>query len=219
MGGMILYAHVLINGKENLASLTTIGSPPGFESEPGLQKLAPVVRLAKFLPWPVETVWRMLAPFYVSFKLNLPFAPAYWPNMHKNAGPDVFYNAAELLPVDAAEHFLLWSTEGHAWQMMGGQVNVETQLHRIDLPILVIAGKADPLTPVPRVERFFERLQARDKQLRIVSRANRNVADYSHLDLVWGRDSEVDVFRAVVRWLAAHPFDGGAQVEVIEHPQ
>lgn len=219
MGGMMLYAHAVINGGDVIASMTTIGSPPGFDATPALQKLRPVVRLARRLPLPVETAWRLLAPLYPSFKLNLPFAPVYWPNMHKNAGPDVFYNVAELLPVDAAEHFLSWTQPGHPWHMMDGTVDMESGLSHIHVPLLVIAGKSDPLTPAPRVERFFESVQARDKHLVIASRANQNVADYNHLDLVWGRDAERDVFRPVVRWLAAHPFERGEQVEVIEHPR
>lgn len=219
MGGMMLYAHAIVNGDGRIATMTTIGSPPGFDSVPELQKFAPVVKLAKVLPLPVEWAWRLLAPLYPSFKLNLPFAPVDWANMHKNAAPDVFYNVAELLPVDAAEHFLIWAQEGQPWQMMNGSVNVEEKLKQIALPILVITGKADPLTPVARVERFFEALRSRDKQLLIISRANHHVADYNHLDLVWGRDAERDVFRAIIRWLAAHPFEEGEQVEVIEHPQ
>lgn len=219
MGGMILYAHAVVNGTDRIASMTTIGSPPGFDSAPELQKLAPVVKLAKIFPWPVETVWRLLAPLYPSFKFNFPFAPVYWPNMHQNAAPDVFFNVAELLPVDVAEHFLLWSQEGHQWHMMGGTEDVEVRLKQIEVPLLVIVGKSDPLTPVPRVERFFESVHSRDKQLLVMSRANHHVADYSHLDLVWGRDAERDVFRAIIHWLASHPFEEGEQVEVIEHPQ
>lgn len=219
MGGMMLYAYVLAHGDRYVATGSTIGSPVGFSEDPGLTKLEPVLKLARLFPRLVEFVWQTSAPFCPAFKLNLPFAPVSWPNMHRNAGPEVFFNVAELLPPDAANHFMEWARGKGPWKMLNGTLNVEAGLKSLAFPLLVVAGKGDPLTPIKKIEAFYEALPGKDKRLVIVSRANGNVADYNHLDLVWGRDATKDVFRPVAAWLAAHPFDGEPQVELVERPQ
>jgi pimeloyl-ACP methyl ester carboxylesterase len=83
------------------------------------------------------------------------------------------------------------------------------ELGQLVAPTLCLAGARDPLAPPDAVKATFELLGAKDKQLRLCSRAQGLSANYGHFDLVLGAAAPVEVFPLVDEWLSAHDAPSG----------
>jgi pimeloyl-ACP methyl ester carboxylesterase len=77
-------------------------------------------------------------------------------------------------------------------------------LERVRVPMLVIAGSRDGLTPAHDIAQVAERLGSADKTFLVAGRKTGFAHDYSHVDLVLGSHSHVDIFPRIVEWLDAH---------------
>jgi pimeloyl-ACP methyl ester carboxylesterase len=77
-------------------------------------------------------------------------------------------------------------------------------LERISVPILVIAGSRDRLTPPADLERLVERLGSSDKTFRVAGHVSGLEHEYSHVDLVLGRHAPDEIYPLVTEWLDAH---------------
>jgi len=205
MGGMLLYAYdaVLRDGK--IASGTAIGSPIGFEGvevhNPWLLILVRRVlgRLA------FRGGIRVLLPVFLRLKPQMAIVPVNFSNLHPDMNnSDTFYKAADTPPVRVATG-LAQAANGNAWRVKDGEVDVYDNVSRMKTPLFAVFGAADPLVPKQAVDAFFEKVAAPDKKMLLLSKDNGFSADYSHLDLVFGRETQREVFQPVVDWLKAHP--------------
>ena len=77
-------------------------------------------------------------------------------------------------------------------------------LERIRVPMLVIAGARDRLTPPADLERLVQRLGSSDKTFWVAGHASGLKHEYSHVDLVLGRHAPDEVYPVVTAWLEAH---------------
>ncbi|HNV22912.1 MAG TPA: hypothetical protein PKM22_14735, partial [Candidatus Hydrogenedentes bacterium] len=125
-------------------------------------------------------------------------------NVHPELDARVLFNMVEAVPPQVAHEFDEWLSTG-SWRVRGRQVDVTAQLPEIDLPLLVVCGKDDPLTPEPRIRQFFDALPGKDKQLLLLSRKNGVSADYGHADLLFGKRGPEEVYRPALEWIQSHP--------------
>jgi pimeloyl-ACP methyl ester carboxylesterase len=77
-------------------------------------------------------------------------------------------------------------------------------MERIRVPILVIAGSRDRLTPPADLERLVERLGSTDKTYFLAGHASGLASEYSHVDLVLGRHAPDEIYPVVTEWLDTH---------------
>jgi fermentation-respiration switch protein FrsA (DUF1100 family) len=78
------------------------------------------------------------------------------------------------------------------------------QLERVRLPMLVIAGSRDRLTPPADLERLVGRIGSEDKTFFVAGHAGGLDHEYSHVDLVLGRFAPDEIYPRVADWLDAH---------------
>jgi pimeloyl-ACP methyl ester carboxylesterase len=75
------------------------------------------------------------------------------------------------------------------------------RLGQINAPILMIAGDGDIMSDVRSTELTFAALGSTDKSIISFGKANGNVADYGHCDLVWSRYAPKEIFPRLIDWL------------------
>lgn len=205
MGGMLLYAYDAAFGDGKVASATVMGSPFGFDGldfhNPGsILFLRRVLGRLAF-----RGGERVLLPLLLKIKPKLTLVPINYENMHPGLDdPETFYKMADTPPVKIAEN-LAAAAHDKAWVLKGGEVNVFESMRRMKTPLFAIFGAADPLVPMPIVEEFDERIAAPEQKMLLLSKENGFSADYSHLDLVFGKECPREVFQPIVEWLKAHP--------------
>jgi pimeloyl-ACP methyl ester carboxylesterase len=79
-----------------------------------------------------------------------------------------------------------------------------SELSRIVVPSLFLAGPRDALAPPDAVKEAHDSVGAADKQFQICSRAQGLKVNYGHFDLLIGRDAPTEVYPLVAGWLTAH---------------
>ena len=205
MGGMLLYAYDAIFGGAKIASATTLGSPIGFDGldfhDPGpLLFLRRVIGRLAF-----RGGMRVLLSLFVRIKPRITLVPVTFSNLHEaffDAG--LFFMAADTPPIKVGEN-LAQAAMLKTWKVKNGEVDVFDSLRRLHTPLFAIFGAADPLVPAQTVDAFFEKVAAPDKKMLLLSKDNGFADDYSHLDLVFGKEAPREVFQPIVEWLKAHP--------------
>ena len=205
MGGMLLYAYDAAFGSKLLASATTLGSPIGFEGvevKPGFVKVG--LALRRFSRRLTRAGQWAFVHIGVPLRLKNELVPLNWDNMTSKANVQNLFNMLEAppIPVSVEMHRAVVTKE---WRVKNGQVDVFGSLKKLHVPLFAIFGQGDPFVPVATVESFFKKISNRDKQLLVLSKENGHVADYSHVDLVFGTEAETEVFEPMVAWLQAHP--------------
>lgn len=205
MGGMLLYAYEAAFGAGRLASGTTLGSPVGFEGfEFSRPALLLALRRSSRLLW--DVLVRGLLPLFYVIKPQSRYMPINWDNMSPAIGVGVGFNAIEIPPPEVAEA-LSNAAENKVWRVKDDEIDVLAAIKKLRVPLFAIFGQADPFVPVATVGQFFKALPGSDKKLLILSKENGHAADYSHVDLVFGRDCVEEVFEPIVQWLQAHPIN------------
>lgn len=202
MGGMLLYAFELVHGRDNIASGTTIGSPPGFEG--ARIRKSHLLPFVKYVPGICETVLRAMAPISAALKVRTKHVPINWSNMPGPWGARIFFNVGEIAPY-AVANSLATAAEQNTWPVNNGEIDVFANFQRLQTPLLAIFGVSDGFIPLTNVQTFFDRLPTRDKKLLILSKANGHGADYDHIDLMFSPHVQADVAAPLVEWMRAHP--------------
>jgi len=205
MGGMLLYAYNATFGGAKIASAVTLGSPIGFEGlefhdpKPLLFLRRVIGRLA------FRGVMRVLLSVFVRIKPQITLVPVAFSNLHKAFfDADTFFMTVDTPPIKVAEN-LAQAAMIKTWKVKNGEVDVFKGLRRMHTSLFAIFGAADPLVPAQTVDAFFEKVTAPDKKLLLLSKDNGFADDYSHLDLVFGKEAPREVFQPIVDWLKAHP--------------
>ncbi|HPC16469.1 MAG TPA: alpha/beta fold hydrolase [Candidatus Hydrogenedentes bacterium] len=202
MGGMLLYAYDAVSGSPDLASGVTLGSPIGFHDVPfkrpgwafGLRRSS---RLA------FRCGQRLLISICHFFKPQLAFLPINYENMNPILDAKAMFSTMDAPPLGVSES-LAKAAESHVWRVKDESVDVFDHLKDLQVPLFAIFGAADPFVPVVHAETFFREIKIPDKRFLMLSKANGHAADYSHVDLVFGREAQKDVFDPVIEWLRAH---------------
>jgi pimeloyl-ACP methyl ester carboxylesterase len=205
MGGMLFYAYDATFGGGKIASAVTLGSPIGFD---GLEFHNPAVVL--FVRRAMGRLafrggMRLLLSLFVRIKPTVTLVPVAFSNLHKAFfDANTFYMAADTPPIKVARN-LAQAARLKTWKVKNGEVDVFDSLRRLHTPLFAIFGSADPLVPAQTVDAFFEKAAAPDKRMLLLSKENGFADDYSHLDLVFGKEAPSEVFQPIADWLKAHP--------------
>jgi pimeloyl-ACP methyl ester carboxylesterase len=77
-----------------------------------------------------------------------------------------------------------------------------SELSRITLPALFLAGARDVLAPPDAVKDTFDAVGSTDKQFALLSRAQGKNMNYGHFDLVIGKKAPDEVFPLIAEWLS-----------------
>ena len=82
-------------------------------------------------------------------------------------------------------------------------IDYAARLGEVTVPILMVAGDADIMSDVPSTRITLNALGSADKSLMRFGKAEGQVADYGHCDLVWSRYAPTEIFPPVLDWLDA----------------
>ncbi|MBI3722829.1 alpha/beta fold hydrolase [bacterium] len=85
-----------------------------------------------------------------------------------------------------------------------GTIDPIAALERSRVPLMVIAGARDGLTPLEDVRIPFDRSGAPSKELVICGRDHGFSQDYGHIDLVFGKRAREEVFPRIRDWFVRH---------------
>ena len=86
-----------------------------------------------------------------------------------------------------------------------------SELGRITVPALFLAGPRDALSPPDAVKATCDAVGSRDKQFVLCSRAQGMKVNYGHFDLVIGREAPNEVYPLISDWLASAQHVRGAE--------
>ncbi len=103
------------------------------------------------------------------------------------------------------KHILLWATHPSAWVGPDDKFDYAKAVQKITLPpTLYFAGIADSYLGHPKdVHRFLKETGAQNAEYRLLSKANGNLQDYDHIDMLTHPDATRDHFPQILQWLRA----------------
>ena len=83
-----------------------------------------------------------------------------------------------------------------------GQLPAASALPALQVPLRVIAGRADRVAPVDRVVPYYDLAGSAEKDYILAGRANGFASDYGHLDLVLGDHAAEEIYPRIVEWFS-----------------
>ncbi len=200
MGGLVLIAHLAAGDDPRLAAAVTVGSPVDWRGSDQLTRLMRV--LLRVLSGPLPA--RNLAAFHAQWEGEIPFGldrVVYEPaNMERAALADMMRVGVSPIQDGVRRQFAA-TIEAGSFVSADGTVDYMEAAPSITLPFLVIAGRADHLSPPERTVTFFERLGSPDKSWRVFGRDEGDAVDYGHVDLCNGDHAAEDVYPYITDWL------------------
>ncbi len=214
MGGMLAYPFLVSCDRDLVRSCVTVGAPSVAVVRSEVHDLVShqiaLLRRLPFIPW--RHTGRALAPFVPHARRIVEAALGdflYNPeNMDDETIATLLRNAVENFPtslvLQAAEFY-----DTKHYQSYYRTFSFRDNLHRIEVPLLVIAGSIDRLTPPEDLRFVFDHVSSRDKEFVVIGRAQGASAEYGHVDLILGRNAPEDVFPTIAAWIDRH--DRGAE--------
>ncbi len=201
MGGMLLYAYLLRGDASRIASGITLAAPVCFPRSEGVAGIAFLEGLVRRLPQlPVGHVQRLLTPLLGTVGSGLVRMQINVRNMEPAVLQGALYNTAAHLCPGVLAQFLDWLRTGD-FRSADGAFSYRDNLHRIETPILVLAGRGDRIVPAPHARLAYERMDAqRCRYMEFCAEAG-HCDDYGHADLVFGRRAREEVFPVIADWL------------------
>ncbi len=208
MGGAVCYGHCERYGDQDLQAVVGIASPSGFGKRLLVTRFSPFARWLLYpgLPheWPARLVSSIAPLVYgrlplVSILINARNAEDRHVRIALARG--VANPSMRLI-----RQFARWSMTGELKSEDGSRTWF-SELGKIRVPWLAIAGVADQLVPPENVREGWERLGSPDKEWLLVGAQHGHAADYGHCDLVIGSHCRKDVYEPIARFLEKHSLD------------
>jgi hypothetical protein len=165
-----------------------------------------MIGVLHLFPRTVSRVLRGLTPLLHVFKPRFGCIPINWKNIHPDFTPRCLFNLLDAPPPPVAKDIAQWAKKKE-WRMMKGQLDVGAGLQSLRVPLFALFGVADPLISPETASAFVEALPHDDKRMRILGKAGNYSADYSHVDIAFGRNAAEEVYQPIATWLAEHPID------------
>ena len=210
LGGMIAYAALMTPAAAALSGLVTLASPSMTDvGHEALDRWLGLRRVLRFAPprIPMRSLSRVAAPLASAIASVFPTLVRDWFWHPDNFDPAVvrfmMCRGVEDLPRSLLEEFAEW----YETRSMSDRYNLfifADHLERIRVPILVIAGARDRLTPPSDLQRLVERVGSQDKTFFVAGHAGGLEHEYSHVDLVLGRHAPREIYPRVAEWLETH---------------
>jgi len=82
-----------------------------------------------------------------------------------------------------------------------GQTNYQNCMAGFDVPLLAIAGKLDYLGTPEGVRLAFDSVSSTDKTYIVFGRANGNIQDYGHGDVVISDAATAEIYPYIFEWV------------------
>lgn len=210
LGGMIAYAALMTPVGESFAGVVTLASPG--MTEIGHEAIDRWVQLRRWLRLaperlPARCAARAGSPFAGPLSAAFPTLIRDWMWHPDNLDLDVvrfmMRHGVEDLPRSLLVEFARWY-EAKRMSDRYALFSFGDHLERIQVPMLVIAGGRDRLTPPADLERMVGRVGSPDKTFWVAGHASGLSHEYSHVDLVLGRFAPEEVYPVVTAWLDEH---------------
>lgn len=212
MGGILLYAMLSKNGCQGrdsyLASIITLGSSLDYTtSESSLRLLLPLVDPAQALNVPVVPLGALLAAAY-----PLAFRPPYvfsWLNplitaqetMHPELMEKFVLNNFCTVPAKLLYQLTSAFRDGGLCDRTG-TFFYKDHLHKIDIPILAIAGDRDLICPPEAVHETIKLVPEHLVDYKVFGK--REGPHYAHYDLVGGPLAPDHIYPVIIDFLSRH---------------
>jgi pimeloyl-ACP methyl ester carboxylesterase len=218
MGGMLAYPFLATSDPQLVRSCIAVGAPALAVLSSRMHDLAMkgvwLLDYVPFLPWGLSG--RFIAPLIKYLRKPMEKAVGaffYNPvNMSDEALACLLKNAIENLPPSLIKQLAeAYKSKHH--RNYYGTFSIRDNLHRIETPLLVIAGSVDGLTPAEDLKFVFDHVSSKDKEFVIVGRASGASEEYSHVDLILGTNAHHDVFPIVEAWIERHDRAGLSEPE------
>ncbi len=206
MGGLLILAHLASCPDTALASATTVGSAPDF-SKIDIEMFRPLLRLEPLLELlpisPLPFLGRLIAPL-------APWIPeTVWGLFHlRNIEPLVLRKVVAL-GARAISPRNLWLDFGRFVRTgvfgPGDGTSYLEGLHECDVPILLIGGSKDAMSPPASVLGACQKLNETTKtDCLIMGKESGCLEDYGHVDLLAGTHATEEVFPKILERLEQH---------------
>ncbi|MFB6282504.1 MAG: alpha/beta fold hydrolase [Halobacteria archaeon] len=203
MGGMLFYTTA--PEREDYVSAVTLGSPAAFQDRFYFLALAelgklwsPLLKALRrnyFLPFLTRwaAVWLPITPRFISnWTLNKS-------NIKMSTARKFAANGMAMVSFNVLLEFGDWIVD-REWRSPDGEIDYYRRLSHIDVPTLVVAGKADQLAPERDVEVAYHELGTDRKEF---IHAGEGTDDkYGHVDMAVGDKAREQVFPEVEEWLS-----------------
>lgn len=201
MGGMAAAVYTAWHGDSHLAALAVLGSPLDFRHpDPLLQAGRRLMAMGRmFGQVPVPALARLSAPVrdLPLHADDLLFASA---NMDESTREAMYRRGTA--PLSRGELKQLQQTiQRGAFLSVDGSRDYTRALSDVDVPLLVIAGRADHIAPPDRVRPWVEHAGSVDKTFEVLGEANGFSHDYGHLDMAVGIDAPSEVHPILMGFL------------------
>ncbi|MFT7621605.1 MAG: pimeloyl-ACP methyl ester carboxylesterase [Myxococcota bacterium] len=205
MGGMVAYAWLMTTENPRLRSLTAIGSPCFHHvANPLFDKIIGLRGLLNYVPSiPYAAASSLLVPVLPLFLETAGRLLANPRNLSLLDMVRLISLAPENLPNTLIAQFAQWYAED-GFRDPYGNMHYARELHRIDTPTLLVAGKIDVLATPKDMQYVFDALGSEDKRLEIFGRERGCRHDYGHIDLVLGKYATEEVWPTMLDWLQTH---------------
>jgi len=206
LGGMIMYAYLGSNNPDLLRSVAAIGSPIIIPQPPN-QILSAFVNnrhlFKAFLIVNTRSGATGIAPFrkFIVTPDEILFFNGN--NVKDETVKKLLSYVVEDLPVGVVDQIIKMIQTG-VFMSADGSINYTDQIKNIDLPMLLVCGKADNLAPPESVRRVYHDIKSKDKTFIMFGTSNGYKKDYGHNDLVLGTISEKEVYPKIYNWLKSN---------------
>ncbi len=202
MGGLVLVAYLAQEDDPPLAAAVTVGSPLDWR---GADRLTRMIRLLlRVLSGPLPA--RSASAFYAQWEGEIPYdldRVVYEPsNMGRAELADMMRIGVSPIQ-DGVRRQFAGTIEAGSFVSADGSVDYMDAAADIRIPFLVLAGRADHLSPPERTVTFYDRLGSADKTWRVFGIDQGDAADYGHVDLCNGDHAAEDVYPYLTEWLRA----------------
>jgi pimeloyl-ACP methyl ester carboxylesterase len=219
LGGMLLFPYLELSRQPwRIANFVAMGSTITFADQPETKKFqTEMLRANRGL--------RVLASVVSPGRIGRPLMFARFPGLDRI---DQFYYTSANVDKTTVARFYGYTLEdtgkGALKQLdpylaygrfvsADRRIDYVSRLDEVSVPVLMVAGDGDVMSDVPSTKLTFNALSSPDKTLKRFGRAEGQVADYGHCDLVWSRYAPKEIFPPIVDWLDAR------QPGVVPSPQ
>jgi pimeloyl-ACP methyl ester carboxylesterase len=220
LGGVVLASMLAHRGAEGVASMVVVGSPLQFAAPDPLTRMAfggsrwiP----ARFAPtrWPARLLARFPDTSRVGGLQDLLFS---MPNTEPEARDLALRTVVSPISMGELRHLARSQHQGGRVTSWDGAVDYVAGLQAIDVPALVVTGRADRVAAPDRVKVWYDALRSEDKEFLVLSRAWGYRADYGHLDYAVGVHAAEELHRQIAAFVTERSVRGTGPAAAVGGP-
>ena len=201
MGAMVMYGYLERCGREDVAALVAVAGPIHIPQPPSdiyrkTLKYRGLIRLGR-------TLVNVQIPCGIGALIGrLPGEDDRWnrQNMDRNIARAIYRRVMEDVSSGLIDQLTTVAETGHL-KSADGRFDYTSELGRVTVPILCVAGKADNICEPAGVRFAYEHVGSTDKTYSEFGVANGFRVDYGHIDLVLGRNARQEVYPLIRDWL------------------